>query len=389
MDWIESAEKIPAALWQDFFPPHLEGLWWFRALEKANLEKQFRFFYALIKSGQEPIAIAPSFLMDVPIELVAPDMVATVLRAVGPLLPSLTYQRTLFVGSPCADEGTIGVKPGVPLRDVVLPLQGALEKKAQSLSAPMIVWKDLPDEYNEAMAALAEQKNLFRLVSFPGTLLKFDTNVSVDFYYQNLKGSRRHNLKKKLKRSKNLVEIESSVIQKPDEAALEEIFALFWQTYEKGKTKFEKLNKEFFRLIAGCENSWFVLLREASTNKLVAFMLCFKLGDRVINKFIGIDYERPSEWYLYFRLWEVALEWVVLQGVKEFQSGQTGYRAKIDVGHELVPLTNHCKNLNPIINAVYAKVATTVNWSSLDTDLEIFLKAHPEAKLEPAKVLIS
>jgi hypothetical protein len=358
-------------------------------LENSKLEKQFRFFYAIVKSGAETIAIAPAFLMDVPIEIVAPDVVADLLKSVGPLLPSLTYQRTLFVGSPCADEGTIGLKPGTRLRDIVLPLQEALEKKAQSLSAPMIVWKDLPDSYNEAMNTLGSGKNLFRMISFPGTVLKFNEIATVEDYYQALKGSRRHNLKKKIKRSKGLVTIESSVIQRPDQATLDEIFTLFWATYEKGKTKFEILNKEFFRLVAAYENAWFVLLREAGTNKLLAFMLCFKLEDRVINKFIGLDYERPSEYYLYFRLWEIALNWVVSVGAREFQSGQTGYRFKIDVGNELVALTNHCKHLNPIINAIYAKVGSSVNWSTLDHDLETYLKAHPEAVSEPAKVLIS
>ncbi len=389
MEWVESANNIPTELWQQYFPPGLEGQWWYTLLENSGLGKQFRFFYALVKSGQETVAIAPAFLMDVPIDIVAPDTVAELLKALGPLFPSLTYQRTLFIGSPCADEGTIGIKAGVKLRDLVVTLQNALEKKAQSLNAVMVVWKDMPSEYDEAMKFLDQEKNLFPMVSYPGTVLKFEGSASIDNYYAQLKGSRRHNLKKKIKRSKALVEIESTVMQKPDEKTLDEIFSLFWQTYEKGKTKFEKLNIGFFRLVAAYENSWFVLLREAASGKLLAFMLCFKLHDRVINKFIGFDYERPGEWNLYFRLWEVALAWVVSTGAKEFQSGQTGYRAKIDVGHELVPLTNHCKNLNPILQMVFAKVASSVDWSSLDPDLETFLKAHPEAAGEPEKALIT
>ncbi len=387
VEWVESAQKISEALWQEYFPAHLEGRFWYLALEKAGLDDQFRFFYALVKRNHEIVAIAPAFLMDVPIELVAPEAVARVLRLIVPLLPSLGYQRTLFVGSPCADECTIGLRKDVELSDLVFSLQTALEKKAAVLKAPMIVWKDLPDSYKNAMSLLCEHKDMFRMVSFPGTVVELSSS-SIEDYYKNLKGSRRHNLKKKLKRSKELISLSASVIQNPDQNTLTEIFALFWQTYEKGKTKFEKLNKEFFEIIAGDEKSWFVLVRETSSQQLVAFMLCFRLGDQVINKFIGIDYQRPAQWYLYFRLWEFALQWVLTQHCRRFQSGQTGYRAKIDVGHRLTELTNSCKHRNPVINAVYARLAKTVSWSTLDSDLDTYLQAHPQLDETPAEKLI-
>src|SRR2546426_6524221 len=41
-----------------------------------------------------------------------------------------------------------------------------------------------------------------------------------------------------------------TVLQRPDPLLLDEIFALFWQTYQKGKTKFELLTPRFFQLIA-------------------------------------------------------------------------------------------------------------------------------------------
>ncbi|MBX9693702.1 MAG: hypothetical protein K2Z81_15040, partial [Cyanobacteria bacterium] len=82
--------------------------------------------------------------------------------------------------------------------------------------------------------------------------------------------------------------------------------------------------------------------------------------------------------FIYFRLWEEAVAWVTRSGALEFQSGQTGYRAKLEIGHKLVPLSNLCKNRNPLLNYVYKKVANTISWSSLDPQLEEFLRAHPD-----------
>ncbi len=383
--WVESEADIAADLWDACFAPPVEGRWWYQTLEQSELQSQFKFSYALIIKDEKEVGIAPTFLMDVPIELVAPPEVVPILKVVGKILPFLLYQRTLFIGSPCTDEGTVGLIPGVSIEEVASVLQSAFEQRARQVKAPFIVWKDFPDSYKMALSKLAKDRNMFELVSFPGTVIQLHDR-SKESYYASLKGSRRHNLKKKLKKSKQQVELSTQVVNRPDAQTLDEVFALFWQTYEKGKTKFEQLNRKFFSLIADRDNSWFVLLRNTSDQKLVAFMLCFDIKNRVINKFIGIDYKLPNEWFLYFRLWEGALDWVLTTTkANEFQSGQTGYRAKIDVGHSLVPLTNYCKHSNPIFHKLYTVATRDVNWSTLDDDLKVFLAAHPEESEEASR----
>lgn len=109
-------------------------------------------------------------------------------------------------------------------------------------------------------------------------------------------------------------------------------------------------------------------------------MLCFHLDDHVINKFIGIDYEAPRDWFIYFRLWIEFVNWSYKIGAKTIQSGQTAYPAKIETGHQLIPLTNFCKHRNILIHKIYKKIAGFVNWDTLDHDLAIYLKAYPEEK---------
>jgi len=53
----------------------------------------------------------------------------------------------------------------------------------------------------------------------------------------------------------------------------------------------------------------------------------------------------------------------------ELQSGQTGYRAKLDLGHRLVPLANVLRHQNPFLHALYRAVCTRLTWKSLDSDL--------------------
>jgi hypothetical protein len=63
------------------------------------------------------------------------------------------------------------------------------------------------------------------------------------------------------------------------------------------------------------------------------------------------------------------VRWAGAAGATEIQSGQTGYPIKLDLGHELVPLTNYCTHRNRLVHRVFAVVASHVDWASLDDDL--------------------
>jgi hypothetical protein len=371
VSWHSAIDEIPRELFNACFRPPLEGRWWYEALEKCGIEDQFKFQYAVVLADEKAVAVVPSFVMNVPMDLVAPEPIAKVLDVIAKVIPGVNYQKTLFVGSPCADEGTVGMLPGVSLSDIMPALQNALWQKARQLKMQVIAWKDFPEVDCPHLDGLVATSGYFKMPSYPGTILQLPQG-NFEKYLQELKQSRRYNLRKKLKRSKLAAALDYEVIQKPDADTLGEIFSLFWQTYEHGKTKFERLNLEFFRLISLCENSHFVLVRARDNKKLLAFMLCFKVGDRIINKFIGIDYSADPQLFLYFRLWEAAVTWAMSEGAREFQSGQTGYRAKRDVGCSLVPLFNYCRNLNPLMNKIYGHLSGTVTLSTLDSDLELF-----------------
>ena len=370
--WADRADDVPGELWAAAFPPPLEGRWWYATLEASGLADQFTFAYAVIESDGRAVGIAPTFLMDVPLDVIAPDRLAAAVRWVGRRVRWLRYQRTLFVGSPCADEGTVGLLPGVSLANVIGPLQDELDRRAADLGASMIVYKDFADA---DAAALCGERRLFRVSSFPGTRLSLAGGY--DGYLRSLDAERRHKLRKKNRRGGEAVPTVASVVQHPDAATLAEVWPLFWQTYLKGRTKFERLTPAFFDRIAAEPTSHFVLLRHAG--RLAAFMLCFDCGSRMVNKFIGLDYALPTGGNLYFQLWDAAVRWAAERGFAEIQSGQTGYRFKLDTGNALVPLTNLARHRNPIVHRLFAWQARGITWRTIDPDLSEYLAAHPDA----------
>jgi hypothetical protein len=122
----------------------------------------------------------------------------------------------------------------------------------------------------------------------------------------------------------------------------------------------------------------FIVHRDAMSGNMLAFMLALNLGERIINQFIGIDYTRAAGGFLYFRLFAAAYDWACTTKATVMQSGQTGYMAKLDTGHQLVPLWNYCEHLNPASTWIYRRFASQISWDTLDAQLRDYLKAHPE-----------
>ncbi len=384
LEWLNSESQIPQALWDNCFPAPYEGQWWYRSLECSHLEKQFTFTYGLIALNGQPIAIAPAFVMDVPIELVMPPLILPIVKIIGKIIPSFLYQRTFFIGSACSDEGHIGIDPNVLKNkvvtqdDIFICIQEAAEKQAKKYNAPMLVWKDFPETFYKTLSNISKTKDLFPLISFPSALVTLE-GLGTNDYIASLKSSRRQKLNKKLT-SAMAAPLDVSVIHLPDNQTLHQLYRLFSRTYLKGKTKFEELTPEFFEFISREKETHFIILRHQSSHEIVAFMLCFDLRGHVINKFIGIDYDAPQDWFLYFRLWIEVVNWSYKIGAKTIQSGQTAYPAKIETGHQLVPLTNFCKHRNTLMHSISKKVASLVNWNTLDADLDLYIQAYPEEK---------
>jgi hypothetical protein len=374
VEWHLCAESIPSALWQVCFPPPIEGQWWYAALERSGLERQFQFAYAVLSCGGEALGIVPTFVMDMPLDIVTPRLLRPLARAFGPLFPALRTQRTFFVGSPCSEFGTVGLVPGRSLKEVLPTLQLAIEARARACGAAMLVWKDQPEAAAEQIRARGLAAGLFEVPSFPGTVLRVEGGT-FESYLEQLPGRRRYRLRKKLALSRSAVALSVHSTQLPSDQEIDELYALYEMTHAQATVRFEHLTREFFREVARRGPAHFLILRACETGKAVAFMLFFCQDQCAINKFIGIDRDFHPEAYLYFRLWEAFVRQATKLGASMISSGQTSYRAKLDIGHELIPLANFSKHFNPLLHRFYAAIGRRITIQSLDDDLKTALDA--------------
>ena len=377
VELVKSQADIPTDLWDACFPPPLEGRWWYQTLEESGLEDQFSFSYAVVRQGARPVGIVPLFRSSLPLDVVVPDPLLPIGRVIERAAPDLIRPPTLFIGSPCSDEGAIGLLPDVDRRAALLALQDWLVWHARQIRARVLIWKDLTAAWSADFNWLMERRRLFKSISYPGSVVTLPGS-SKEQYLTGLTSARRQKFKRALKRGGELMPVRVEALQNPDAATLDRMFALFEQTYQHATTKFERLNRNFFANIAKHPVSHFVILREVKSGEIVAFVLCFLMGPHVINKFIGIDRAQPSGAFLFLRLWDAMLDWSLAQGATSIQSGQTGYSGKMQTGHQLVPLNNYCHVHNRGFHALFRFVGQRLTWQGLDKDLATVITASPE-----------
>lgn len=375
--FVTSEAEISPALWDECFPPPIEGRWWYETLENSGFEDQFTFAYGVVFEGARPVGIAPIFLMNVPLSSAVAPGLRPIMRVLEKIVPSVFRPRTLFVGSPGAEEGTVGFLPGIDRRNALLSLQRALEAEARKQGASMITWKDFPESYDNDLNWVVHEQGMFPMISFPNTTVALPTDRKED-YLATLKSSRRNKLKKKIRLSHENIDVEIDVVKEPDEATLNRVFDLYLQNFKKADVIFEVLNQKFFEVVAAKPAAYFIVMREKKTQEVIAFVLCFDTGKQILNKYIGIDYDRPRDEFLYFRLWEAAVDFALSRGASAIKSGQTAYEAKIEMGHTLILLTNYCKHRNFILHALYRAIAKRIDWTTLDEQLARYVKAHSD-----------
>lgn len=165
--WVDHVDDVPQELWDECFVAPNEGKWFYHALAQSGMQDQFTFRYLLLRRDGQFVGLAPVFLMDMPLRLVVPGPLRLWVDVLGRVVPWLRSQRTLFVGSPCAESGQIGLISGVDRVAAMRRIEAALREEMKATGASLRVWKDLGVDNARALTTVALETGLFPVVSFP------------------------------------------------------------------------------------------------------------------------------------------------------------------------------------------------------------------------------
>ena len=133
----------------------------------------------------------------------------------------------------------------------------------------------------------------------------------------------------------------------------DEIYALYKQTHERSKMRFEHLTPEFFALLVAADvrQSTFFCLRVEG--RIAAFALCLRYKDEIHHLNIGFDYSVSLDLQLYYVTMRDILQWSIDHGLKRYVTGQLNYDPKLHLRMKLAPLDLYARHISPLLNPVF------------------------------------
>ena len=208
--------------------------------------------------------------------------------------------------------------------------------------------------------------------SLPMTRLDISSYSSFDDYLSKaFKAKRRTEFRRKFTAAAQSSPIELNVTSDAG-AAIDDIYVLYEQVYERAALKFEKLTKSYFREIGRRmpDKARFFLWRQ--DGKLIAFSLCMVQGDTLYGEYIGLDYRIALDLHLYFYVMRDIVSWAIANGFKSIVSGSLGYDPKLQMRFVLEPLDLYIRHTSPLANAVLRRVLPLVEPTRNDETLKKF-----------------
>ncbi|TAM40687.1 hypothetical protein EPN54_02450, partial [bacterium] len=187
----DNIDRIAEKEWDAVFGDIPESYPFYKTLENSELN-EFVFYYLVIYRDDEAVLIAPLFSMDFNLDIAVEGKLCGVIKLIRRVLPRFLISKTLFCGSPFAECGVLGIRQDFKGSLELIPLLARqLKDLAVKLNAPLIIFKDFPQERTALLDVLLRQ-GFSRTKSFPAVLV--DVNFrSFEEYLKSLGSSTRKN----------------------------------------------------------------------------------------------------------------------------------------------------------------------------------------------------
>jgi predicted N-acyltransferase len=328
---FHSIEDIPRPQWDAVWPLHTEGYDFYLCQQRSGIDG-FEFQYIGLFDSDKLVLVAPVFTADFDMGLAMGDTLRRWLHLAQRVWPRFLVFRSLFCGSPTSEKGVVGIHAqlqGHP--DLLKQFDQALLGLARQKRAWMMVLKDFLDTDLQSLAGLKHQ-GWFMADSLPTARLPISFS-SLDGYLAQLGYGTRKNLRRKLRETEKAgglkVEVTNQIAH-----CVDEIHRLYLQVHDHGPLQWEKLTSAFF--LNACshlpDNAVFFLYwspaTDSSQRKLVGFNYCLQFDDRLIDKYIGMDYAVSRKLNLYFISFLKNVEWCIANGKQAYMLSQGAVPSK-------------------------------------------------------------
>jgi predicted N-acyltransferase len=324
----------------------------FYEITNQTLGRNFEHHYLVIEDqAGEVRGIQPVFFLQQ--NLV--EGIPAIRRAVEKIrrrFPRFLTMRVLMVGN-VAGEGHLSGGSESDERFIAEALREILPVFARQANASLIVFKDFPAGYREALASLAAT-DFTRVPSMPMTELTLAYR-DFDHYVTSLGASTRKDLRRKFRKIAAAHPITVDVVTDLT-PHVDEVYPFYLQVHERSQMKFERLTKEYLSELGRRmpDRVRFFIWRQ--DGKAIAFSVALVHDGTIYDDYLGLDYRVALDLHLYFYTFRDILSWSLAQGLKRYRSSPLNYEPKLHLGCDLYPLDLYVRHTNPLLNKIFRPV---------------------------------
>jgi hypothetical protein len=344
---VSLRELKNCAHWQRAFALQHKDHRYYEIVEDT-IHPEFDYHYFAIRNHQGEIqAIQPFFILDQDILAGVHQSLGRLTNAIRRRWPRFMFMKTMMIGC-VAGEAHLDDGDDSTRAATAQSLARTIVGHADALGARLIVLKEFPDQYREALSCFV-RSGFTRIPSMPHTRLNIAYADFDDYMQSALNSATRRKLRKKFKATESGAPIQLSVITDVT-SIVDEIYPLYLQVYARSKLHFEKLTKAYFCSLGVAMPDrvrFFIWRRHA---KAVAFGLCIVHGETLFAEYLGLDYSVALELHLYHYVFRDLVHWAITNRCRWFQSTGLNYDPKLHLRHRLKPVDLYVRHTSTIVN---------------------------------------
>ena len=348
---LPSIDAFAPGEWNRLFPHELEDHAYLRAIERASLAG-FRYFYFAVCEGGRLLAAVPAFATDYRLDTTMQGGLRRVAEAFAKVFPRLLRIPMLSLGSPVTERCRIGFAPDSTPEQRMAWLDAILahmETVAAQDKFGMLAIKDAPRD-QPFWQQVCPRHGLRALPGLPGATLAIRWR-DVEGYLDSLGAATRKDLRRKRRAGGALL-----IEWRTDLAGIaDDVQRLYRETLARAEFSFEQLTPAYFERVLRDMPGRAFCVTYSEGGQLVAFNLVLRDSERLLDKFLGMDYSATDRYNLYHVSWLENIRRCTDEGIAVYESGQGLHREKLRLGSTLHENALWYRHRNRFVDGVFAR----------------------------------
>ncbi|MEO6967284.1 MAG: peptidogalycan biosysnthesis protein [Rhodanobacteraceae bacterium] len=331
----------------------LEDWSYYHAVERAGLP-DFGYVYFAIRDGARLLAAAPAFLTDYRLDTTVQGALKRVTETAAKVFPRLLRIPMLALGSPATERCSVGFDPDATLSQRAQWL-GMILDKMEAIAARdklgMLAIKDAAADNDGLWRRACPRRGLRPLPGLPGAALVLPYR-DLDGYLASLGAATRKDLRRKLRAASGL-----TIAWRTDlEGIRDEVQRLYRATLEHSEFRFEELTPAYFDNVLRDMPGRAYCVTYSENDSLLAFNLVLCDHERLLDKFLGMDYTAMDRYNLYHASWLENVRHCIAHDISVYESGQGLHSEKLRLGGTLSANTLWYRHRNRFLDGVFARI---------------------------------